>query len=574
LAEQAIRSILNIQNPAAPASVYVEQLDLNNFAGPQYEQILRGYLREKYQDKPIGVIVALGSAALEMQLRFHEDLWPQIPVVFTAVDEATAARLKFPSDVTGSTMRLRFADVVTAAESLVPNFKRIVLVGSPLAKSPYRRHIIQELPNYETRLEYIDASVLTMAEIRQRVATLPADAVIYYTSISEDAAGIVYTPRDALTLVAQVANRPIIVDAETSIGRGAAGGFVLDPVAVGEEAGRRVLRILNGESASSIPITAGSFAKPIFDWKQLKKWNVDEAALPPGSEVRFRPATMWEQYSSQLTIIFAALLLQTALIVWLLFERHRRRSAELESRSRLREVIHLDRVAAVGAMSASIAHELNQPLATILTNAEAAEMLLAKKPIDHDQLRDILADIVKSDQRAGDIIAHMRGLLKKPTEFEGKVFDLNDAIRDADHTLGPAAKKRGVVVSTFLAQGPLPVHADQVHLEQAILNLATNAMDAMESRPPGSRKMVLQTALIGDSEVEVSVSDSGAGILIDRLDGVFDTFYTTKKNGIGLGLSIVRTIVEAAGGKIWAENRGERGAVFRFTLPLAKTELA
>jgi signal transduction histidine kinase len=574
LAEQAIRSILNIQNPAAPASVYVEQLDLYNFSGPQYEQILRSYLRAKYQDKPISVIVALGSAALEMQLRFHEELWPQIPIVFAAVDEVTAARLKFPSDVTGSTMRLRFADVVTAAGSLVPNFKRIVLVGSPLAKSPYRRHMIQELQNFETRLEYIDASVLTMAEIRQRVATLPADAVIYYTAISEDAAGIVYTPRDALALVAQVANRPIIVDAETSIGRGAAGGLVLDPVAVGEEAGRRVLRILNGESASSIPITAGSFARPIFDWKQLKKWNVDEAALPPGSEVRFRPATMWEQYSSQLTIIFAALLLQTALIVWLLFERHRRRSAELESRGRLREVIHLDRVAAVGAMSASIAHELNQPLAAIMTNAEAAEILLATHPVDHKQLGDILSDIVKSDQRAGDIIAHMRGLLKRPTEFEGKVFDLNDAIRDADHTLAPAAKKRGVLVSTYLAQGPLHIRADQVHLEQAILNLATNAMDAMEARPPGSRKMTLQTALIGDSDVEVSVSDNGVGIPIDKLHGIFDTFYTTKKNGIGMGLSIVRTIVEAAGGKIWAENRGERGAVFRFILPLAKTELA
>ena len=574
LAEQAVRSILNIKNPAAPASIYVEQLDLYNFAGPQYEQTLRSYLRDKYHDKPIGVIVALGSAALEMQLRFHEDLWPTIPVVFAAVDEATATRLKLPSYVTGSTMRLRLADVVTAAESLVPNFKRIVLVGSPLAKSPYRRHIVQELHNYEMRLEYIDASVLTMAEIRQRVATLPADTVIYYTAISEDAAGIVYTPRDALALVAQVANRPIIVDAETSIGRGAAGGFVLDPVAVGEDAGRRALRILNGESASSIPVTAGNFAKPVFDWQQLKKWNVNETALPDGSEVRFRPATMWQQYSSQLTIIFAALLLQTAMIVWLLIERHRRRSAELASRMRLREVIHLDRVAAVGAMSASIAHELNQPLAAIMTNAEAAEMLLATLPVDQKQLSDILSDIIKSDQRAGDIIAHMRGLLKKPTEFEGKVFDLNDAIRDADHTLGPSAKKRGVLVSTYLAQGPLHVRADQIHLEQAILNLATNAMDAMDAKPPGSRKMTLQTALIGESEVEVSVSDNGAGIPADRLDGIFDTFYTTKQNGIGLGLSIVRTIVEAAGGKIWAENRGERGAVFRFTLPLAKAEPA
>jgi signal transduction histidine kinase len=301
----------------------------------------------------------------------------------------------------------------------------------------------------------------------------------------------------------------------------------------------------------------------------LPRWGVDENWLPPGSEVRFRPAGMWVQYSSQMTIIAAALLVQAIMIAWLLFERHRRRSVQLESQERLREIIHLNRVAAVGAMSASIAHELNQPLGAILANAEAAEILLAATPIDHDQLRDILADIRQSDQRAADVIAHMRGLLRKQVGLGSHAFDLNDALRDAISTLAPEAKRRDIMVSVDRAPGALPVRADRVHLEQVILNLATNAMDAMDSAP-GARTMAIQTALVGCSEVEVSVSDSGTGISNAKLKGVFDAFYTTKARGTGLGLSIVRTIVETHGGKIWAENRPGGGAVFRFTLPLAK----
>ena len=141
--------------------------------------------------------------------------------------------------------------------------------------------------------------------------------------------------------------------------------------------------------------------------------------------------------------------------------------------------------------------------------------------------------------------------------------------------IGPEARKKGILVSDYRVQGALHVRADPVHLEQVIVNLATNAMDAMKDCAPGTRKLTLQTALVGDSKVEVSVSDTGTGIPNDKLKGVFETFYTTKQQGIGLGLSIVRTILETYGGKIWAENRnGGGGAVFRFTLPLAKAHAA
>jgi signal transduction histidine kinase len=164
--------------------------------------------------------------------------------------------------------------------------------------------------------------------------------------------------------------------------------------------------------------------------------------------------------------------------------------------------------------------------------------------------------------------------LRKTKEAELQEFDLNEAVRDAARLLSPEATTRGVVLGVSQAEAALPVRADEVHLQQVILNLAMNAMDAMLNCVPGSRRMRLETMLVGEAEVEVSVSDSGSGIPIDKLNDVFETVFTTKPQGTGLGLSIARTIIETYGGRIWAENRTGGGAVFRFTLPLARTQMA
>ena len=149
---------------------------------------------------------------------------------------------------------------------------------------------------------------------------------------------------------------------------------------------------------------------------------------------------------------------------------------------------------------------------------------------------------------------------------------MNDVIQDVIHIVEPEAARRGVVLSVDRRRTALAVRADQVHLQQVMLNLAINGMDAMLNSIPGRRRLAFQTALIGESEVEVSVSDTGTGIPEEKLKNIFESFMTTKAEGPGLGLSIVRTIAETYGGKIWAENRVEGGAVFRFSLPLAKAQ--
>jgi signal transduction histidine kinase len=564
---QAIRSTL-LGNGSAPVVDYIEELDLGRFGSPEYEELLRGYLREKYRQKPIGVIIAVGSDAFELLLRLRTELWPKVPVVFAGVDEATAARLKFPVDVTGSTMRLRILDAVTAAKILVPEFERIALVGGPFERDPYRRHLIDELPQFATELQFIDASKLTMAEIRQHVATLPRNVVIYYTAIYADTTGATYSPRDALGLVAEAANRPIVIDAETSIGHGPTGGFVITPVAVGEDAARRALRILGGESASNIPVTAGDSTRPIFDWRQLKRFGVNEARLPPGSEVRFRELTAWDRYRWQIILIATAILLQTTLIIWLFFEHRRRRMAEAASRGAMSRLAHMNRVATAGELSASIAHEVNQPLAAIVANANAGLRFLAGAKPDLDEARLAFESVVSAGHRAGDVVGSVRAMFKKDGE-EKAPLDLNDTIQDVLGLLRGELQMQGIIVHTELQRALPLVQGHGGQLQQVLLNLVRNAAEAMGSISDRARLLRVKSAIHDSGGVLVSIEDSGTGIDPKVMNRIFDSFFTTKSQGMGMGLSICRSIVEFHHGRLWASADIEHGAAFNVLLPVA-----
>ena len=219
-------------------SVYSEHLDLSRFTGPQHHEVLYAYLRDKFRDRPIGVLVAQGSSSLEFAMRARTELWPKTPVVFAAVDAATVARLNLPRDVTGKVRQLTFRNAVTAAQILVPNLKRIAVVGDPWERQAVRRHYKEEIPAFAAQFEIIDLIGLPMTEIKRRVAILPEDAAIIHTAVNVDGAGVAYLPHESLAAVAAAANRPIVIDVETSIGHGGTGGFISHPTLVGQETAR------------------------------------------------------------------------------------------------------------------------------------------------------------------------------------------------------------------------------------------------------------------------------------------------------------------------------------------------
>jgi signal transduction histidine kinase len=544
------------------AAIHVEHLDFGHFSGPQFEDILRAYLLGKYRNSPINVIVAAGPKALEFALHVRGELGSNVPVVFSIVDTATLARLR-PSNATGHILQYTLRDQITSARALVPDLQHVALVGDPLETQSFMDEFRRELPIFSAQLDFVDLTGLSLQEVKRRVADLPENTAIVYTAINVDGAGVSYIPRDALAAIAEVANRPIVIDAETMLGYGGTGGFVASPTELAQQTAQLALRVLNGLDPSTIPASVDEL-KPLFDWRQLQRWNISESRLPPGSEVLFREPTAWDRYRWQIALTITLILLQAGLISVLLLEHRRRRFAEVQSRQHMAELVHVNRFATAGELTASIAHEINQPLGSILTNAETAQAILKSPSPDIAELNEIVGDIVRDDRRASEVIRRMKSLLKK-TPFELKSLDFNDLVGETVELVLAVGRK--VELVSVITPDALPILGDRIQLQQVILNLVANGIDAMKNAPSENRIISIRTSR-ADKFAELSVSDRGLGIPEDKLKEVFEPFFTSKSEGMGMGLSIARTIVEAHNGQIWAANRDNGGATFRMRLPL------
>ncbi len=249
-----------------------------------------------------------------------------------------------------------------------------------------------------------------------------------------------------------------------------------------------------------------------------------------------------------------------------------RRRAEQE-RARLHQLeadlAHINRVSTLGEMAASLAHEVKQPITAARNNARAALNFLDRSPPDLSEVREAVDCVVGDADRAADIVERIRDHIKKAPPRKDRV-DLNEAINEVIVLARRAITKNGVSVQTHLTEGSLPVQVDCVQVQQVVLNLILNAVEAMASVDAGARELLISIKQNETNGIVVAVGDSGPGIDPKNLDRVFEAFYTTKSSGVGMGLSICRSIIEAHGGRLWADANKPRGAVFQFTLPNAE----
>jgi signal transduction histidine kinase len=248
-----------------------------------------------------------------------------------------------------------------------------------------------------------------------------------------------------------------------------------------------------------------------------------------------------------------------------------RKQGELEAQRLRQELTHIGRVSALGELTASLAHELNQPLTAILSNAQAAQRLLAADAVNLEEVREILRDIVTDDKRASEMIHRLRGLIKKG-DLEFVPLDLNEVVGEVAWLVRSDAILRNVSLSLEFAADLPKVRGDRVQLQQVVLNLVLNGLDAMRESPTADRTLVIRTARDGAAAVTVAVQDSGIGIDEKAVDRMFHPLFTTKAEGLGMGLAIARTIVDAHGGRLGAANNVHGGATFHFTLPVDTEE--
>jgi len=529
------------------------------------------YLTALYARMRPDLIIAMGAPAARFVQKHRQDLFPTTPMLLAAVE----ARWVHPSMLSGqdhaATTVVDHAAIMENILRLLPDTTSIaMIIGNSPAERIWIENVQKELePVLAGKVRLLFYNERPFGETLEQLAHLPPRTAIYFQQMMVDGEGAVYGDKEPLRRIAGVANAPVFVLDQTYFRGGVVGGPMLSPSEAAQPTAALAVRMLAGEELEGSADPPIGFASPTYDWRQLRRWNIGEGRLPPEAVVMFREPTAWERYSWQIASIAAAILLQAALITVLLGERRARQRAEVQARKRVVELAHVNRFSTAGELSAVIAHEISQPLGAISSNAEAGRIMLKSPEPDVAGLDEILDEILRDDWRAVEVIKRMRALLKK-APFELQDLDLNDLARETVAFLSTIARGREVRLVSEIAPDSLPIRGDPIQLQQVILNLVVNGMDAMKDTPDEDRIVVIGTSRV-DGFAELSVDDRGTGISNERPGEVFEPFYTTKAEGMGMGLSIARTIVEAHEGRISAQNRERGGASFRVRLPLARS---
>lgn len=553
--------------------LYEEWLVSARFTDRQDDAAFASYLNTLFADHPLDLIITLGAPAANFVQRYHRSLFPATPELLTDVEERRASSPSLTPNETVVAGSVSFPAVVENILRVRPQTSMLAVV---IGNSPIERYWVEQIRDtlapFRKRLNVTFLTDLPFNEVLKRVATLPAGSAIFYVLLSPDVEGIPLDEDTALAQLHAVANAPMFSYTDAYLGKGIVGG----PLISGEKQGRETVsvaaRLLSGEPASGIRTPPISLGEPEFDSRELRRWNIREADLPARSRILFGEPSVWERYRWQMLAVAAVLVLETALIVMLLDERRRRRQAEVSAHRHLAELARVNRRSTVGELSASIAHELAQPLSAILRNTEAAEMILrGGSRSDFSEIGEIMTDIARDQRRASEVIRRLRSLLAR-TPAETHAVNLNEVVEEVLQLISAQAAAHQVSLTTSLASGTLIVSGDRIQLQQVVLNLVMNSIEAMGSSAGAERRITARTSLVDDATAEVSIADSGPGIAHEKIEHIFEPFFSTKDAGMGMGLSIARTIVASHRGRIWAANRREGGAVLRFTIPLAKTE--
>ena len=678
----------------APKEIAVdaEFLDLVRVADPEHEQRTANFLKEKYARTQPDVVIVVGTPALRFAMKYRDVIAPQIPMVFSGISWASYALAQPPPDVTGMIVELNLDKTIDLAGQLQPNARRLFVIAgdSPVEDRRWQEIARRTIEKHERKFETTYLFGLPLDELTAEVSRVPRDSIVIFLSFFVDGAGKTFTPRDVASKIADVSPAPVYGPYDTYVGNGIVGGFVETFKSLGAATADLVFEISAGKDPTTIPPRVNPQTIRV-DARALDRFNLKKSNLPPGSVVLFGEPSLWEQHRYLISAVAFVIVLQSAALTAVLFQRRRRRQAETslrESEERMtftaasvnaglwqfdrttdelwatehcramfglaqnipltretfiaavqpedrrvavgtlrgalrgqaaltdvrvvrpdgevrwirvrvrshldegspdqlsglfvditdqkaaeteaelqrQEVTHLMRVSVLGELSGAIAHEVNQPLTAILTNAQSALYLLDQDSLDRAEMRNTLLDIVSEDKRAGEVVQRLRSLLKKG-ENRSEAVDLNELVNSTTALLRNEFIRRQVLVETDLAPDLPMVLGNSVQLQQVLLNLVVNAMDAMSTTPVPRRRVVIRTLLTPAGDIQVLVKDYGPGIKAANGKQVFVPFFTTKDHGLGLGLSICSTIIRKHGGTINLRNDDTGGAVAEFSLP-------
>jgi signal transduction histidine kinase len=560
--EAGIASVFSGAERYSRYEIYGEYRDAQRFPSDLDAERFVDGLVTKYRDQTIDVIMTIGPEAVPLAVTVRERIAPGAPVVLGGIVEGTRDEYAATEGLYAVVSRFDLRGTYELARQLQPEAERaVIFTGSAVFDESWKSFAEDALSDVTgIQIDYV--SGLSLQAFRDRAAVLDPSDILIILTIFEDADGRRFVPADALASIAEVSAAPTYGVYSSNIGRGIAGGSFSTFEDTGAVIAEQALKILEDPSgaALSVPVPVSA----VLDWRQLRRYGLDPERRPEGSELLFYDPGVWERYRLQILAALAIILLQSSTIAALIIiERRRRWSAEELSRRRM-EMARLSRIAQLGELSGAIAHELNQPLTSILANAEAGSAMLAQDPPDLAEVGEVLRDIAEDDRRAADVIVNLRRLMVSGgAGFEDA--ELNEVVRSTLRLVSNEMLARGITVQLQLSRDALMVKGDVQQLQQVLLNLVINAADAMADQD--MRHMTIATGLDASGRRVLSVADNGPGLPDKLRDNPFKPFATSKSQGMGLGLSISQTIAEAHGGTLRFVDSTREGACIELALP-------
>ncbi len=567
----AISGVLYGQGAESPEPYY-EYLDAVRFPGLSHRDFFRDTIQRKYDGVRFSLIVPVAGTAMQFVHDMRDELWPGVPVLFTRYNasQPLAVPVREHDMVLGFEYSLQAA--LDTIKVIAPGTTHVAVAwDEDMAGSGQTSEAAAEFRRLG--LQTIDLNDLPLHDVVSRLGRLPDHAVVLL-GVSGGQLNATHWMNPAWPLceiASTAANRPTFMLGAHFLGCGVVGGLLRDFGAIGRIVGERALSALAARQSADEVIPLAAFTELAFDARQLERWNIDEGRLPAGSVVRFGQPSLWRDFRLQVVGTAGVIGVLLALVGGLLYERRARHTAERDSRRSLAIAAHAGRAGMMTALSGSIGHELSQPLGSIRLNADAADRLIASNRGTPEELRDILRDIGREDDRATQIIGRLRAMMKKTSDIDKRPLDVFGVVRESLAIVAHDASARRVQIDCRLPSDPCLVLGDQVLLQQVVINLVLNACDAMADLDASAERRILIEAAVGTAVVEISVRDSGPGVAVQLNGRLFEPFVTTKPNGLGLGLSIVSSIVAAHGGTVGSHNAAEGGAIFWLTLPQTKT---
>lgn len=566
---KSIRTELEQRSPW-PLDITEQSLVAAGFADDDPEASFAEYLRALFLKRPLDLIISIGAPAAGFVQRHRDATFGATPMIFTAVEQR---RVRFTSLTENDTVVAVKHDLPAVIENILrvlPDTRTVMVVNGT---SPLEKFWLEEMRNefqpFEGRVAFVWTNTLRFEDILKQAAAPPPQSAIFWELMIKDAAGVVHQGDRALARLHAVANAPVFSFDDSFFGGELVGGPMHAVSDTGLRTAEVAIRILGGEMPGEIKTPPIGFAPPKYNWKEMQRWGIGESRLPPGSLIYFRDLTAWEKYRHQILAVIAALLLQAVLISLLVYEHWRRQRAEAESLRRISELARMNRVATAGELSASIAHEIRQPLATISLSAAAGLNWLKNTVPDLGEVKTTLQRVVDECHRADEVIKTVRAMFKSESTTLAEV-NLNELVRQVVALTEHAIASNDIVLRMGLSDDRYTVVlADPIQLQQVILNLILNAIEALGSSEHPVKILRIETGTDGTAAVFLTVEDSGPGFDKQVADNLFSSFVTTKPNGMGMGLSICKSIVERHEGRLTATSVTPHGAMLRVVLPSA-----